>query len=340
VELVQTDVRRALELALEWHEAPCHDALLHQSIEGLNELIGVDATGWNMLDLAEGKLEVIAYPESATFTRDLPLLEALIEQHPLVPYVVSRPLDPPITHSDVISQRELERRQIYQDFFRPHEIRHQMAFVFSVEPFIAVAMNRRDHDFTLRQRELAGMLQPHLGSAYRAIAERERARQRLEALERGLELSAGAVILLSGHGRIEHCSPAARELLTTWFATTECDRLPHALIGLRGARRFRRPSVELLVSAIDTDPPLLLLDERRVRPEPERIRRLGLTSREGEVLSAVAAGLSDAEIAEELFISARTVQKHLEHIYRKLGVTDRDAAAACALGADRGGFSA
>jgi DNA-binding CsgD family transcriptional regulator len=333
VELVQTDARRALQLALDWHGAPSHDALLNQSTEGLNHLIGVDATGWNMLDLAAGELKVVAYPDGATFTRDLPLLEALIEQHPLVPYVVSRPWDPPITYSDVISRRALERRQIYQDFFRPHEIKHQMAFVFSVDPFIAVAMNRRDRDFTIRQRELAALLGPHLGSAYRAIAQRERARRRLEALEQGLEERAGAVILLSGSGRIDHCSPAARELLTAWFAASD-DRLPHALIGLSGTRRFRQPGVELRIVAVDSDPPLLLLDERRLRPEPERIRQLGLTVREGEVLTAVAAGLSDAEIATELFISARTVQKHLEHIFRKLGVSDRSAAAACALGAN------
>ena len=332
MELVQPDVRRALQLALEWHEAPSHDALLERSNEGLNDLIGVDATGWNIMDLPAGKLEVVAYPDSATFKRDLPLLESLIEQHPLVPSVVARPMGPPVTYSDVVSRRELERRQIYRDFLRPHEIKHQMAFVFSLDPFIAVAMNRRDHDFTLRQRELATVLQPHLGSAYRAIAERERARRDLEALEQALEESAGAVILLSGHGRIEHCSAAARELLGRWFATAGGDRLPHALIGLSGSRTFRRPGALLRVLAVDTDPPLLLLDERRVRPEPERIRRLGLTQREGEVLTGAAAGLSDSEIADELFISMRTVQKHLEHIYRKLGVSDRTAAAAIALG--------
>jgi DNA-binding CsgD family transcriptional regulator len=331
VELAQSQLRAAFGMALEWHEAPSHQALLDRSIRGLNDLVGVDATGWNELDLLAGTLKVTAYPEGATFTRDLPLLESLIEEHPLVPYVVSRPLDPPVTYSDVISRRELERRQIYQDFFRPHEIRHQMAFVFSVDPFIAVAMNRGGRDFTLRQRELAALLQPHLGAAYRTIAERERARRRLAALEQGLEEHAGAVILLSGHGRIEHCSPAARDLLVRWFATPDGERLPHALIGLRGSRTFRRPGALLRARAINTKPALVLLDERRVRPEPERIRELGLTQREGEVLTAAAAGLGDAEIADELFISARTVQKHLEHVYRKLGVRDRDSAVALAL---------
>src|SRR3954451_19836155 len=191
VELVHTDLLKALAMAAEWHEAPSHEVLCDLSNEGLNELVGVDATGWNILDLPAGKLEVIAFPENAAFNRDLPLLESLIEQHPLVPYVMASPGGPPITHSDVISRRQLERRQIYQDFFRPHEIKYQMVFVFSVDPFIAVAMNRRDRDFTRRQRELVTLLRPHLRSAYRTIAERARAARRMAALERGLEERGG-----------------------------------------------------------------------------------------------------------------------------------------------------
>jgi DNA-binding CsgD family transcriptional regulator len=52
-----------------------------------------------------------------------------------------------------------------------------------------------------------------------------------------------------------------------------------------------------------------------------------LTAREAEVLRWVAAGKSDAQIGAILRISARTVQKHLEHAYQKLGVENRTAAA-------------
>jgi DNA-binding CsgD family transcriptional regulator len=53
----------------------------------------------------------------------------------------------------------------------------------------------------------------------------------------------------------------------------------------------------------------------------------GLTRREGEVLAWVAAGKSDRQIAAIVGVSPRTVQKHLEHIYVKLGVENRTAAA-------------
>jgi DNA-binding CsgD family transcriptional regulator len=57
----------------------------------------------------------------------------------------------------------------------------------------------------------------------------------------------------------------------------------------------------------------------------------GLTSREEEVLSALARGATSSQIARELEISPRTVNKHLEHVYRKLGVTHRGAALAQVL---------
>ena len=52
----------------------------------------------------------------------------------------------------------------------------------------------------------------------------------------------------------------------------------------------------------------------------------GLTAREVEVLRLVAAGLTDAQVAEQLVISLRTVTTHLTSIYNKLGVNSRAAA--------------
>ena len=56
-----------------------------------------------------------------------------------------------------------------------------------------------------------------------------------------------------------------------------------------------------------------------------------LTEREVEVLRLVARGLTDAQIAETLVISPRTVNAHLRSIYNKLGITSRNAATYFAL---------
>jgi DNA-binding CsgD family transcriptional regulator len=52
----------------------------------------------------------------------------------------------------------------------------------------------------------------------------------------------------------------------------------------------------------------------------------GLSTREAEVLKLVARGLTNARVANELFISPNTVNRHLNSVYRKLGVSSRAAA--------------
>jgi DNA-binding NarL/FixJ family response regulator len=56
-----------------------------------------------------------------------------------------------------------------------------------------------------------------------------------------------------------------------------------------------------------------------------------LTQRELEVLRLVAKGLSNREVGAQLGVSVRTVETHLSHVYRKLGVSSRTEAAVAAL---------
>jgi DNA-binding CsgD family transcriptional regulator len=61
-------------------------------------------------------------------------------------------------------------------------------------------------------------------------------------------------------------------------------------------------------------------------PDAEALAAAGLTAREAEVVQLLALGRSNQHIAAELNISDRTVGKHLEHCFRKLGVADRSSA--------------
>ena len=102
----------------------------------------------------------------------------------------------------------------------------------------------------------------------------------------------------------------AGDRLTEWQATF--DRLGAA----RYAGRARR---------------VLLALGRRVVPQT---RQTDLTPRQLEIADLVAAGLSNAEIAERLFLSIRTVTSHLDHIYTRLGIGSRAALAAYAVARD------
>lgn len=61
----------------------------------------------------------------------------------------------------------------------------------------------------------------------------------------------------------------------------------------------------------------------------------GLTAREAEILSQIAEGRSNQEIAAELVLSVRTVERHISNIYQKLGLDGRTARAAAAVYAHR-----
>ena len=63
---------------------------------------------------------------------------------------------------------------------------------------------------------------------------------------------------------------------------------------------------------------------------PHAVEALELTAREQQVLSLIAEGLSNRQIGEKLFISAKTASVHVSAILRKLGASTRTEACSCA----------
>ncbi|MFB7782347.1 AAA family ATPase [Streptomyces vinaceus] len=96
-----------------------------------------------------------------------------------------------------------------------------------------------------------------------------------------------------------------------------------------GSRRLRE---DLALLAQRARLPLTGADAPAAPPAPasDPVEALGLTSRERDVLSLVAAGRSNRQIAEELFISPKTASVHVSNILAKLGVAGRGEAAALA----------
>jgi DNA-binding CsgD family transcriptional regulator len=99
----------------------------------------------------------------------------------------------------------------------------------------------------------------------------------------------------------------------------------------RDDRQFRARDIAML----DLLGPVF---QRLARERPTPALPATLTITEKRMLYEVAAGRSNAEIAEARCIAVSTVRKHLENAYRKLGVTNRIAAIARLRGSDEPGL--
>jgi len=169
--------------------------------------------------------------------------------------------------------------------------------------------------------ELLARIRVHLANARIA----NRTRMALDATGRFLLAATAA-------GRLIWCTAQAEKRLSEaipGFLATEF-LLPR---GLRLAHGNRVLEFSFL-SRTGADEFLYRLTESGGGQEEAFIRDyLSLTTREAEVLIWIARGKSNRDISDILGISPRTVNKHLEQIFTKLGVENRASAAALAVGA-------
>lgn len=90
---------------------------------------------------------------------------------------------------------------------------------------------------------------------------------------------------------------------------------------------------EVAAGRLDADATACVLRSAGADAHRPRLERpAGLTEREVEVLRLLASGMTNREMADELFISPKTVGRHVENIYAKAGVSSRAAAAVFAMG--------
>jgi DNA-binding NarL/FixJ family response regulator len=154
-----------------------------------------------------------------------------------------------------------------------------------------------------------------------------------------VDVAGMGTVLLDTLGRPAWLSPQVSEWLDQAFGTGASERKA-AQQWLTEARRGGEASVpmgsngRLVARHIGQgglgESMLLLAQTQSDNAAIQRLREIALTPRETEVLSWLAKGKTNRDIADILGMSHRTVNKHLEHVFEKLGVETRSAAAAIA----------
>ncbi|GGC01937.1 DNA-binding response regulator [Oxalicibacterium flavum] len=159
--------------------------------------------------------------------------------------------------------------------------------------------------------------------------------QSLRAVEQVIDAE-GAGLLVLGHGRrlIWQSSCAAR-LLNDAGIDLSARELPPAWLPAEAGQSVRIPGkgndLDLRHLAVSARGEIMLLVSVPDAPvHIDGLARLSLTPRETEVLCWLAKGKTNRDIGDILQLSPRTVSKHLEHVFQKLGVETRSAAAAMA----------
>jgi DNA-binding response OmpR family regulator len=196
----------------------------------------------------------------------------------------------------------------------------------------------------LRTSEVLARITSHMQTA-----------QLVDQARSALDAFGNAVIAMTPRdGKIVWQTPLARTLMQGYLADTglqeqlpawlQATQLAHSQRQSHPPLTLARGSRRLIFSAAEYSENeqwmIVLREESDVATIESLMNCFKLTQRESEVLNWVIKGKTNRDIGDILGTSPRTVNKHLEHVFVKLGVETRTSAAAVALGKIRAATSA
>jgi DNA-binding CsgD family transcriptional regulator len=256
--------------------------------------------------------------------------------------------------SDFLTGDEFHALALYVEFFAKVGIEHQISITLpaALPRIIGVALNRSAEggDFDERDRTMLNLIRPHLVQAYEQTAMRERLTKHAATLAQVFADRNEHVVLLDDP--VFDASGAGLALLTRHFGPpTSGGVLPESVASWVDRQRrvrshpFERdaPNPPNALTRADgnhrlvlrfvpgRDGPDAIVAAERSSVVATDLERLGLSPREAEIVHLLVLGATNAQIGEQLHIASGTVKKHLDNIYRKLGVTSRWQAASLAL---------
>lgn len=321
----------------------------------LPHVIPSEVTSYNEIDPVRGRSLNWVEPVSVATDAQNSAWEQHMGAHPVLRHYLETRDGRALRITDFVSQRQFEATGLYREHYVPLQTDQVLAIFLDVDAprAVGLGLHRKGPAFTDRERLILELLRPHLLQAHRNALAFRALRDRVDLLVGQL----GAHLVgLDRHGRIRFTTRDAMARLEAYLgADRRPGRLPAPLEAWRarqahrlgneheGALHDAPPLVEPFVIdcpgkrlvvryLLDGDGSLLLVEERSLGPRADHLLARGLTAREAEVVCTIAQGNTNATTAQLLGMSPRTVEKHLEHAYAKLGVANRTAAVAIAHG--------
>lgn len=347
--LRQTDFKGLIDFLHEIYAARDLDGFINQVLTGLHKLVPSDVIVYNEWNLRRRRVQWLTRPENFSFPGSERVFEDHASEHPIIKHYKRTRDDRAIRISDFFTQRQFHRTGLYNEFFKRMNLEHHISVRLQGATGLLIGVNcdRKRPDFTERDRLIFNLLSPHLVQAYRNAEAFYQMRKELAQVNHTLDILDQGIIILKKDGRVRLITERARRWLEDYFgkASGLGNHLPEGLLRwikhqetmLGRQETFPHPRKPLVVEQggrslvvrliSEPDQSLLILEDRRTALKPEDLEPLGLSKREAEVLVWVGQGKTNAEIALILDTSPKTIEKHLERIFQKLGVESRTAAA-------------
>ena len=310
-----------------------------------------DTVAYVRVDPGAKSFELTAWPQDAFDDLDRHEAFALhARDHPLADHFREARDARAWSPHDLVSPAAFRQTALYRKIYQPRGIEYQLAMLLPnpAPGTYVIVLHRSDKDFTDAERQTLELLWPHLIQASRNV--RSFSRLRDTGLVRSLTEGRG-IVVLDRDCKVELCTEQARLWFTRYCSETflrgkihlpekvakwVADQLVHTSPARALPQRDRLGPLTLargenfltirLIADTGRGQHLLVLEEETLNAPPVALESLGLTEREAEVLAWVAQAKSNPEVGIILGMSARTVQKHLEHVFEKLGVESRTAA--------------
>ena len=303
-----------------------------RTLAAIARLIPCDLISYNAVDHRRGVIAA-QVDRPVGFAGMEGVFERYLHEQPLLAHYTRTGDGRAVRISDFLTRRQYHRLDIYQELYRRLGTEHQMSIVVGGGDgtVIAIALNRGGSDFSDAERRLLDRARGPLAVAHANAEQYGRVRAALDDVSTA---SGRGVVTLDHAGRIEHAFGAGVDLLSA--PGGQGSRLPEAVrLWLERQSRRRAPARPLVLEhdggrvvvrllAIGGQGWVLVV-------ERESTSAVRLSPREREVLALVADGATDVDVGSRLGLSARTVQKHLEHVYERLGVANRTAAVTRAI---------